>query len=209
MKQYLVFDLETQRSANDVGGWGNISEMLMSVGVLWDSRDKKFHVYFEDQVHDLIKHLLSGPLVIGYNHIGFDYTVLSGYFPKGEERNKALQEFQDAANLDLLNDLKNRIGKRVKLEAVARPTLKIGKSADGLQALEWYKEYLDGDEKKLKMIADYCKQDVAVTRDLYRSGIENGEVFYQDREKGIQAVKVNWDGDEENAQVEESVQLSF
>lgn len=209
MEAYLVFDLETQRSASDVGGWGNIAEMRMSVGVLWDSSDKKFHVYYEEQVQDLIKHLLSGSTVVGYNHISFDYTVLSGYYPKGEERNKALQTFKDAPNLDLLNDLRERIGKRVKLEAVARPTLKVGKSADGLQALAWYKEYLDGDETKLKLIADYCKQDVAVTRDVFRHGLENKEVFYQDKEKGIQTVAVAWDGKKEDAQIEQSLQLSF
>ena len=34
------FDLETQKSADDVGGWGNIHKMGLAVGVVWDSHDK-------------------------------------------------------------------------------------------------------------------------------------------------------------------------
>ncbi|MDH5561194.1 MAG: ribonuclease H-like domain-containing protein, partial [Deltaproteobacteria bacterium] len=145
--EYLVFDLETQRSAEEVGGWSNIAEMRMSVGVVWDSKKQKHFTYLNDQVEDLIAHLSSGPRVIGYNHIGFDYVVLSGYYEKGPLRNQKLQKLKSLKNLDLLLDLKDRIGRRVKLDSVARPTLKIGKSADGLQALQWYKEYLGGDEK--------------------------------------------------------------
>ncbi|MDH5561546.1 MAG: ribonuclease H-like domain-containing protein, partial [Deltaproteobacteria bacterium] len=112
-------------------------------------------------------------------------------------------------NLDLLLDLKDRIGRRVKLDSVARPTLKIGKSADGLQALQWYKEYLGGDEKKLQEIADYCRQDVSVTRDVYLYGLSRKEVLYYDHIKGVTAVSVNWSDQSEDDQEEDSVQLSF
>ena len=92
MKDFLVFDLETQRSAQDVGGWENIDEMKVSVGVIWDSVEQRFFEYYEDQVTDLITHLKRGPTVIGYNHLGFDYRVLSGYWPK-EEREQAMERF--------------------------------------------------------------------------------------------------------------------
>ena len=95
MNDYLVFDLETQRSAQDVGGWHNIVEMKMSVGVLWDSAKNDFFIYLEDQVMDLIAHLKSGPTVIGYNHIGFDYVVLSGYGTTESERKNMRQELND------------------------------------------------------------------------------------------------------------------
>lgn len=191
MRDFLVFDLETQRSAQEVGGWDNIDEMKVSVGVIWDSAKEKFFTYYEEQVEQLIEHLKSGPVVIGYNHIGFDYKVLTGYYPK-EERALRQKEFEELANLDLLLAIREVIGKKVKLDAVARPTLKVGKSADGLLALDWYKEYLAGDESKLKMIADYCTQDVAVTRDVYLYGLEHGELLYQDREKGIRKFAITW-----------------
>ena len=196
MSDYLVFDLETQRSAMDVGGWDHIDEMKMSVGVLWDSAEGKFFVYYEDQVQELIAHLFKGPMVICYNHIGFDYRVLSGYYPM-EERLATFEKFKEIKNQDLLLMIRDVIGKKIKLESAARPTLKVGKSADGLQALEWYKEYLAGEKKKLTMIADYCKQDVAVTRDLYIYGLENNQILYQDKDQGIQKIKVDWEYREE------------
>ena len=37
-KNIVYFDLETQKSAEEVGGWGNISKMGMSVGVTYSTR---------------------------------------------------------------------------------------------------------------------------------------------------------------------------
>lgn len=209
MKDYLVFDLETQRSAQEVGGWSNIAEMKMSVGVVWDSKQQKHCIYYEAQVMNLIDHLLSGPIVIGYNHLGFDYTVLSGYYSTEKERKNILNKLKNVDNHDLLTDIKERIGKRVRLDAVARPTLKVGKSADGLLALKWYKEYLDGDQEKLQMITDYCKQDVEVTRDVFLFGVHHKQIYYEDRIEGIKPIVVDWGNKTESETVQDSVQLSF
>lgn len=213
MEDFLVFDLETQRSADEVGGWANIPDMKMSVGVLWDSRKNDYCVYYEDQIFDLIEHLQSGPVVIGYNHIGFDYPVLGGYYPKGPERLKVINNLNEPSrNLDLLIDVRKQLGKRMKLDNIARATLKIGKSADGLMALKWYKEYLEGDKGKLIEIMEYCKQDVEVTRDVFLYGVKHGEVFYDDRNTGIKSFKVKWDSVEEEEAVEvqdDTEQLSF
>ena len=38
----LYFDLETQKSADDVGGWGNIYLMELAAGVVWDSLEQKY-----------------------------------------------------------------------------------------------------------------------------------------------------------------------
>lgn len=211
MKDFLVFDLETQRSAQEVGGWNNIAEMKMSVGIVWDSAKDSFFTYLEKDVQGLIDHLKSGAQIIGYNHLGFDYVVLSGYYQSVQERRTLLQELQDLNNLDLLLDIKERIGKRVKLDDVARPTLQVGKSADGLLALKWYKEYLQGETEKLQLIIDYCRQDVSVTRDVYLYGRKNNTILYEDRVEGIKKVPVDWTaGDDLNLTSEsDSMQLSF
>jgi DEAD/DEAH box helicase domain-containing protein len=211
MEDYLVFDLETQRSAQEVGGWNNIAEMKMSVGVLWDSSLNDFKIYLEDEVMALIEHLKSGPTVIGYNHISFDYTVLSGYFENGSERKRQLESLIGLDNLDLLIDIKNRIGFRIKLDSIAKSTLKVGKSADGLLALQWYKEYLQGDQEKLQKIIDYCCQDVAVTRDVFLHGREKGEIVYEDKIQGLKTIQVDWKPElsDEPEPDTDSLQLSF
>lgn len=37
MKNIVYFDLETQKAADEVGGWGNIRAMRMSVGVTYST----------------------------------------------------------------------------------------------------------------------------------------------------------------------------
>ncbi len=209
MDNYLVFDLETQRSAQDVGGWQNIAEMKVSVGVIWDSQKDQFFTYYEDQVMGLITHLKSGPLIIGYNHIGFDYTVLTGYYPPGKEREQALKEFSSLPNLDLLIEIRQILGKRIKLDSIARATLNAGKSADGLLALQWYKDYLNGEEDKLKKIADYCRMDVEVTRDIYLYGCAKREVLYIDKVLGLKKIEVNWGKSQVVPKSPGTFQLSF
>ncbi|MDH4248148.1 MAG: ribonuclease H-like domain-containing protein, partial [Deltaproteobacteria bacterium] len=140
MSRLLVFDLETKRSADEVGGWSNIMDMGMSVGVLWDSTDKKFHVYLEHQVPALIAHLRRADLIVGFNHVEFDLRVVAGHQTTQELRHQLYMELRGLPHLDILLELKKSLGHRLKLESVARPTLGTGKSADGLQALQWYKE---------------------------------------------------------------------
>jgi DEAD/DEAH box helicase domain-containing protein len=85
----------------------------------------------------------------------------------------------------MLLELKKLLGHRLKLESIARPTLGTGKSADGLQALKWYKE------GKLDKIIEYCKVDVEVTRNVYLYAQENGKLHYDSR-SGIKTVNLDW-----------------
>ena len=54
MKNVLYFDLETQKSADEVGGWKNIRDMRMSVGVTFGTRSREYKIYGEKQVDALI-----------------------------------------------------------------------------------------------------------------------------------------------------------
>jgi DEAD/DEAH box helicase domain-containing protein len=67
-------------------------------------------------------------------------------------------------------------------------TLNRGKSADGLQALEWFKA---GEMEKL---TEYCKQDVIITRDLFLYGLEKGYLVYRNKKEGERVrLLVDWD----------------
>ena len=78
-KHIVYFDLETQKSADEVGGWGNISKMGMSIGVTCSSASGEYKIYGEKQMDDLIKDLQRADLVVGFNNLRFDYEVLHGY----------------------------------------------------------------------------------------------------------------------------------
>jgi len=189
----LYFDLETQKSADDVGGWGNIKDMLMAVGVVWDSRDQKHHVYYGEPEKkegegytDLIYHLKSADLVVGFNVIGFDYTVIQG------AASRKHIDLLDIPTFDMLLDFIQKKNHRIKLDNLAGCTLGTKKSADGLASLKWWKEYLGGNKSRLDAIVEYCKQDVNVTRDLFLFGKDNGYIEYDGRTGQRLRLDVDW-----------------
>src|SRR5205085_4923911 len=78
-RDLVYFDLETQRTANDAGGWARKGDMRMSVGVIFSTATGRYEVFGEAQVHRLIERLRRADLVIGFNVLNFDYQVLMGY----------------------------------------------------------------------------------------------------------------------------------
>lgn len=178
-REILVFDLETQRSFQDVGGRNAMRELGMSIGVVYSFADDQFHSFFEAEVETLIERLCAAELVVGYNLLGFDYEVLNGYRPTDWTRVKTL---------DLMVDLQAKVGFRPKLDSVVQGTLGAPKSADGLQALAWWKE------GRLDLIETYCTDDVRLTRDLYLYGRRNRRVLIAPNRPGGKAlsVEVSW-----------------
>ena len=73
MAQDIVyFDLETQRTANDVGGWGNKHKMGISIAVTYSTKAGEYRVFTESETADLIHQLVRADVVVGFNNIGFD-----------------------------------------------------------------------------------------------------------------------------------------
>lgn len=174
----LYFDLETQRTANDVGGWSHKAKMGMSIGVLFSNLENKYLIYKEDEVQNMIDRILNAKLVVGYNHISFDYEVLMGY--------TIVDLKSQALSLDMMVKLEEKLGFRPKLDSVASACLGVGKTADGLEALKWWKE------GEISKIAEYCCYDVKATKMVYEFGVTNGYIQYFDRNKKLNAVSVDW-----------------
>jgi DEAD/DEAH box helicase domain-containing protein len=176
----VYLDLETQKLAQDVGGWKNIHLMRISVGVLYDSLAKEFFTFTEDQVEMLLPHLEQADLIVGFNIKGFDYKVLGAYTNKDLTRLKTF---------DILEDIYERLGFRLSLDHLAGETLGQGKSADGLQAVAWFAQ---GEMEKLM---EYCRQDVIVTRDLFLFGLKHGYLIYRSKMEGREQrvrLRVDW-----------------
>jgi DEAD/DEAH box helicase domain-containing protein len=159
-----VFDLETQRSAQEVGGWHMAHRMKVSCGVVYDSRQAAYSVYSEDRVHELIAHLTRFDRVVGFNSKRFDYKVLSGYSDF---------HFPSLPSVDLLELVHGRLGFRLSLDHLAEQTLKVKKSGSGLDALRWWRE------GEIDKIIAYCRKDVEITRDLFLFARDNGYLIYR------------------------------
>ena len=176
-RRYGVLDIETRRSAKQVGGWHRADRMGVSCAVLYDSLVDDFLVYYQDDLEELVTRLKEMDLVIGFNITRFDYKVLSGlnHF-----------NFLSLPTLDILTKVYDRLGYRLSLDHLAGQTLGAKKSADGLLALEWWQQ------GRLDLIVDYCIQDVRVTRDLYLFGRENQFLIFKNKAGHQVRVPVNW-----------------
>ena len=174
---YGVLDIETRRSAAEVGGWNRAEKMGVSCAVLYDSRSGRFHDYSQDRVDALCGHLLQLDRVVGFNLIRFDYRVLAGV---------SRFDFYSLPTLDILVKVHTVLGYRLSLDHLAQNTLGAQKSADGLMALQWWQQ---GEVDK---IIDYCTQDVRVTRDLYRFGRDNRFLIFRNKAGHQVRVPVSW-----------------
>lgn len=177
MKNIVYFDLETQKSAEEVGGWNNIRDMRMSVGVTFSTQRGGYKIYGEKQVEALIQELMRADLVVGFNNLRFDYEVLHGY---------SVMDLRQIPTLDILVELQKAVNHRLSLDAVATSTLGVEKTAEGMQAIYWFRE------GKLMEIAEYCCYDVKITRLVHEYGVAHKQLFYRNRFGAKLSVSVPW-----------------
>lgn len=169
-EKFGVFDLETKRSAEEVGGWHNAESMGVSLAVLYDSETDSYFTYLESEMENLVEHLGKLDLIVGFNSKRFDNRVLSAY----SKRN-----LHTLPHLDLLEEVHAYLGYRLSLNGLAKQTLGIEKSGDGLQALEWYRE------GRFDLIQHYCRKDVEITKELFLTGLEQGFFLFSNKAKQV------------------------
>ena len=176
-KNIVYFDLETQKSADEVGGWNNIRDMRMSIGVTYSTARGDYKIYGEKEVDQLVTELLRADLVVGFNNLRFDYEVLHGY---------TVFDLRQAPTLDILIELQKSINHRLSLDSIATTTLGVEKTAEGMQAIEWFRQ------GKLLDIAEYCCYDVKITKLVHEYGNANRTLFYKNRFGAKLSVPVSW-----------------
>lgn len=171
------FDIETQRLADEVGGWGNVHLMRLAVAVVYDQRSDSFETFTEERVEELVERLQEFDLVIGFNIKRFDYQVLGAY---------TALDFRKMPTFDILEDIYQRLRFRLSLGHLAEQTLGRPKSADGIQAVRWFRE------GNLSEVINYCKDDVAITKELFEFGLSQGYLLYETREGRAVRLPVDW-----------------
>lgn len=168
-----------------MGGFSNKGKMGISVAVTYSTARGTYEIYSEKELDRLAEELIRADLVVGWNHLQFDYPVLQPHvFHTLEEQ---------TLNLDMMLDLEERLGFRLKLDAAASATLGMGKSGDGLDALRWWQEYKkSGEFDPMRKIAEYCCYDVKVTKCIHEYALEHGMLKYADKSGKITEVSVDW-----------------
>ncbi|PIE58572.1 MAG: DEAD/DEAH box helicase [Desulfobulbus propionicus] len=164
--RFGVFDLETQKSAQEVGGWSRCHLMGISVAGLFDSREDRYVSYQEDAIDDFLEHLAAFDLVIGFNNKRFDNKVLSAY------TNTSLSALP---SIDLLEIIYTQLGYRLSLDRVAEHTLGVHKRGNGLLALKWYRQ------GRMEELIAYCLHDVKITKDLFLFAYRQQHLLFQNK----------------------------
>ncbi len=163
MLKEVVFDVETQNTFADVDN--DFKKLRISVVSVYRYDTDTYESFTESELAKFWPILEQADRIIGYNSEHFDLPVLNNYY---------LGDLSKLPHLDLLKKIKESLGIRLKLSDVAAATLdNVQKSADGLQAIHWWRE------GKIDEIKKYCEQDVRVTKELYEFGRDNNQLFYK------------------------------
>lgn len=174
----LVFDIESQKTFDEVGGIEHRDELGVSYLGVYSYNQNKLFGFFEQDMEVLEKIIIKEkPMLIGFNSIHFDVPVMQPYF-----KNFNLSELP---HLDLLKEVEKVLGHRLKLDSIAQSTLYTKKSGMGLDAIRWYRS------GELDKLARYCLDDVEITRDVYEYGLRHGVVYYMNGGQKT-PVKATW-----------------
>lgn len=177
MPDKIVLDLETKKTFDEVGGHHNSHLLEVSVcGVYSYARDE-YRGFKEHEFAEMLEWLKAADLIIGFNSKHFDFTVLQPYYPNFN--------LGQLPHLDILEEITNVLGRRLKLESVAQETLGYGKSGDGLDAIRYFRA---GDWDSL---IKYCLDDVKVTKEVYDYGLAHGNIWYSTGGKK-EKIPISW-----------------
>lgn len=179
MLNEIVFDVETKKSFDEVGGRNNLAALGVSVLGAYFYRDGTFKAYEEHELSEFENELEKADRVIGFNIHNFDLPVLQPYM-----KHMALNILP---TLDIFDDVTAKLKHRISLDALSKATLGAQKSGHGLEALQWFRE------GRIQEVKDYCLKDVELTRDLYEFGKAHGHLLFDSIVDGQRhAVAVEW-----------------
>ncbi len=173
----ITFDIET---AGDFRTNGDFSNLELTVLGVHDTLDDSLKGFYLDELKDAWPLFEGADLLVGYNSEHFDIPILNKYYAGDLTKIK---------HVDLLKEVKNVLGRRLKLDNLAEATLGRNKTADGLEAVGWWKQGLK------EKVRDYCLSDVRLTKELYEYARKHGAVKYRDYD-GVREIKLdtrNWE----------------
>ncbi len=160
----IVFDIETKNTFQDAGSNDPASLDLSLVGI-YDYETDSYESFLEEDLGKLWPIFEKADMIIGFNSDHFDIPILNKYYPGNLLQIKSL---------DILNEIKKSLGRRVSLSQVAEATLGKSKLGKGLDAIKWWKE---GDIESLRK---YCLEDVKITKEVYDYALLNKNLKYKE-----------------------------
>ena len=165
--RHIVFDIETANAFPALAR-GDVRELELALVGVYDSETDSYSSYVKEELPKLWPLLERTDLLIGFNSNTFDIPLLNRYYPGDLGRIRSL---------DLLAEVHKVLGRRLRLDSLARATLGRGKTGDGLKAVEWWQK---GQVDKVRA---YCIEDVRLTKELFDHALKHGAMKYKDLNK--------------------------
>jgi DEAD/DEAH box helicase domain-containing protein len=164
----IVLDIETKNIFQDVGSQ-DPADLDISLLCTYDYETNSYDSFLQEDFPRLWDLLAKADTLITYNGDHFDIPLLNKYY-KAAGRG----DLTKIRSLDLLKEIKNCYGRRMKLDQVAEGTFGIGKSGNGLDAVVWWRA---GEVEKIRK---YCLDDVRITKDVYEYAMKNKKLLFKE-----------------------------
>jgi DEAD/DEAH box helicase domain-containing protein len=180
----IVFDIETQNTFQEVGS-SEVTALDISVVCIYDSETDSYSSFTINEIDKLWPIIEKADMLIGYNSDHFDIPLLNKYYQG---------DITHIKSLDILVEIKEAAGKRVRLDQIAEATIGENKSGHGLQAVTWWKQ------GEIDKIIKYCLDDVRITKEVYDFALKEGFLKYSiaGDEQIIKLDTKNWENIEEH-----------
>ena len=160
----VTFDIETANWMSDIGT-SQPADLTIALVCIHDSETGAYKSFLEPELPQLWKILERTDLLVGYNSDHFDIPLLNKYYPGDLTRIRSL---------DIMKEIQDVVGRRLRLDAIADGTLGKKKSGDGAQSIKWWRA---GEVDKVRQ---YCLKDVEITKEIFDYAIKNGNVKYRE-----------------------------
>lgn len=157
----VVFDLETRKGPEEVGGWQRLIEGKggISAIVTYDSDTDDYYIYDDHTLEDFARVVEQpGVVLVGYNSKHFDLQLVQNFMGRRLNVRYHIDIF------DLIKDALDREGRHRergwKLGDASLRAMGIGKVGSGAHAPELAQQH------RYAELITYCKADVDLTRQL-------------------------------------------
>ncbi len=160
----VTFDIETANWMSDTGS-GDPADLTIALVGAHDSESDTYSSYLEHELPRLWPILERTDVLVGYNSEHFDIPLLNKYYPGDLTKIKSI---------DIMKEVYEKLGRRLKLDTIAEATLGENKSASGPQSLQWWRA---GEVEKVRA---YCLKDVEITKKIFDYALAKGSLEYKE-----------------------------
>ncbi len=194
----VIFDIETQRLFDEIEDRSKLADLGVSVVSAYKRKinaqgreekgemrsfwtpDVKIDGLGEKGFDGLWGWFEGADRIIGFNSLGFDVPILDFLYPR---------DLFKLAHFDILEKIKEKLGHRLSLDAIAKESLEESKIAVGIDAVMWWQK---GDVESLENLKRYCEADVEVTKKVYDKALQEGSLRYKNKWNEIKEVDLDF-----------------